>query len=497
MAETAARDDLTRDSIAQDVARWQRVLADTYNNTDLASVIVVDGYGLSVSVKHGQLVIRDGIGRHARTRIISRSDRTVRRIVVLGHAGTITLDALRWCNDIGVTLAIIDKDGTLAAATASPNPTDARLRRAQALADGTPLGDQIASFLIAEKIKGQRDLLAHWGIESSEIDAHLTRLASGEATSADAAECEARAARIYFAHWSQRVTPTYPPSQAQRIPQAWRAPFTRRSRVSRNGPRAASDPVNAMLNYTYSLGESIVRQHCNVVGLDPALGVLHRDKRYRDSMVFDLLEPLRPIIDRDVVRFIGTRTFHRTDFIETRDGTCRLSETVAHPLAGYMPSWAVQIGGVVETVSHMLAEAATGKVGTRTPLTNRQGTHPVRTPATCRDCGTTIAARRDKRCEACKTRRKRQPAPTHDTPRSNARRQTNREIAEWEAQHGADFTMTLNDYLERIRPGLANVRAKEIVAVTGMSRGYASRVQTGLDVPHRRHWEALAKLTQT
>ena len=69
-----------------------------------SSVLVVDGYGVHLHVRHGQLVVDDGIGQHRRQRRLPRAQRTVRRIVLLGHTGAVTLEAVRWCTDTGIAL---------------------------------------------------------------------------------------------------------------------------------------------------------------------------------------------------------------------------------------------------------------------------------------------------------------------------------------------------------------------------------------------------------
>lgn len=488
-----------------EIERWQSVLASIYGNARTTTpVIVADGYTVTISVHRGQLVIRDGIGRHARTRELYRSDRTVKRIVVLGHSGTITLDALRWCNDVGVTLAVIGRDGKLAAVTTNPNPFDARIRRAQAAADGTELGDRIASFLITEKIRGQNAILTGWGIESPEIELYLKKL-SKTATTAEVNEYESRSANSYFKEWSGRVRPVFRSSQNGRVPPAWLRPFGRRSPVTRSSSRVAGDPINAMLNYAYSLGEVIVRQNALILGIDPALGILHRDKRYRDSMVFDLIEPLRPVIDRDLIRYLETREFKRTDFIETPDGNCQLAEPITHTLAHYMPAWSSEIAPTVETVAHMLSTSATGKVRTRTPLTNMNGTNPTRAPRVCRDCGNTVNNARSYWCEECRTlragksrteRRKHDRRRNNsDNPKTEAKRKTADAIAEWEAENLESFPLTIDDYTVRIYPAISQLRPKEISEATGMSRGYASRIRHGQNIPHRRYWTALAALS--
>jgi CRISP-associated protein Cas1 len=82
--------------------------------------------------------------------------------------------------------------------------------------------------------------------------------------------------------------------------------------------------MNAMLNYAYGVLESQVRMQVVAVGLDPTIGILHGNARGQHGLVFDLMEPLRPIVDRKVLEFVQTRTFHPSDFTIRADGLCRL-----------------------------------------------------------------------------------------------------------------------------------------------------------------------------
>src|SRR5215208_4609294 len=95
-------------------------VADLFNRDPVDhSVAVADGYNLSLRVHHGHLIIEDGIGRHRRQRRYSRAERMLRRIAILGHTGYLTLDAIQWCADIGISLIQLDSDGRILFVSAS------------------------------------------------------------------------------------------------------------------------------------------------------------------------------------------------------------------------------------------------------------------------------------------------------------------------------------------------------------------------------------------
>jgi len=60
----------------------------------------------------------------------------------------------------------------------------------------------------------------------------------------------------------------------------------------------ATDGFNPCLNYLYGMLRNQVETAVLSVGLDPALGCMHRDGYCMPSLVFDLMEPFRPMIDK-------------------------------------------------------------------------------------------------------------------------------------------------------------------------------------------------------
>ena len=67
-------------------------------------------------------------------------------------------------------------------------------------------------------------------------------------------------------------------------------------------------------------------------GLDPIIGVLHGKFGGKHGLVYDLMEPLRPIVDRKVLEFVQSRTFHPADFTLGNNGSCRLNPELARNL---------------------------------------------------------------------------------------------------------------------------------------------------------------------
>jgi CRISPR-associated protein Cas1 len=83
----------------------------------------------------------------------------------------------------------------------------------------------------------------------------------------------------------------------------------------------ASDPVNLALNYGYGFLEGEVRKAINSVGLEPSVGFLHDSSDYqtKQSLVYDLQEPFRWLIDISVIEAFESGTLELRDFYFTGD----------------------------------------------------------------------------------------------------------------------------------------------------------------------------------
>ena len=61
------------------------------------------------------------------------------------------------------------------------------------------------------------------------------------------------------------------------------------------------DPFNTCLNYMYGMAYAQIEKIVILSGLDPTAGFYHRDSYAKPTLVFDLIEPCRPIVDKALV----------------------------------------------------------------------------------------------------------------------------------------------------------------------------------------------------
>lgn len=245
------------------------------------SLLVLDRFGLSLAVSRGHLILRDGLGRHRRERRLPRAQRTVRRIVILGHTGHISLEAVRWCHDTGIALVQLEPDGTVLLTSAPAGRDDARLRRSQAAASTNEHGLAIARALLTAKFEGQAAVLRRHNLDETPAD-QIQDLCEqlGTADLIQARELEASAANLYFGAWSAQVCCTFAERERDKVPDHWTV-FASRGSILHRGdrsPRTAADPVNALLNYGYALLEAESKLAAYALGLDPGLGIIHTDQ---------------------------------------------------------------------------------------------------------------------------------------------------------------------------------------------------------------------------
>lgn len=217
----------------------------------------------------------------------------------------------------GITLVLLDRAGRFKARVEGPVSGNVLLRRAQYRASEAP--DEIVRSFVSAKIANQRAVLQRALRDHGEgsppgqyasIEAAVDRLGFILRRVAHLNEgvealrgAEGEAAQNYFAVFDHLVRGADPDVR-----------FRGRSR------RPPLDPVNALLSFLYTLLTHDCRSAAEGVGLDPAVGFLHRDRPGRPSLALDLMEELRPVLaDRLALSLLNRRQLRARDF-ETRDG---------------------------------------------------------------------------------------------------------------------------------------------------------------------------------
>ena len=84
---------------------------------------------------------------------------------------------------------------------------------------------------------------------------------------------------------------------------------------------------NCLLSFFYSLLAHDIRSALEGVGLDPAVGYLHRERPGRPSLALDMMEEFRPYLaDRLALTLVNRRQIQPADFVRTEAGGMLLKD---------------------------------------------------------------------------------------------------------------------------------------------------------------------------
>ncbi len=456
-------------------------------------VITLFGYGINVQVDRGHLKIRDGVGidrRHAR---LPRVGHGLRRLVVVGSDGMVSLAALRWLADQDAAFTLLDRDGSILVATGPVRPSDARLRRAQSLAHDSGAALKIAIELIRQKLIAQERLVRdEFKSEDSAQVIADTRHAVIKARSSDEIrKYEAQAALAYWTVW-HRLPVTFSTEDLRRMPEHWLTFGSRMSPLTRS-PRLAVNPPNAMLNYLYAVLETEARLAISELGLDPGIGVLHNDTRNRDSLACDLMEPIRPKVDAFLLDWLRHAPLRKKWFFERGDGNCRLTSEFACELSETSRLWRQALGPIAEWIAHTLWSTTSRSLRTKAPATRltQRRKREAKGISPCVPV-TPVMSPRDAPAIPKPVRLNGRDAIAQ-ARRGEAQRRQAAVRKAWNVSDSPDW-LDEEFYRKQIQPRLSGLKVPSIRSSLSVSQAYALRIRTGHCIPHPRHWLTLARL---
>ena len=225
--------------------------------------------------------------------------------------------AMDLCAENGVGLAFLTEHGRFLARVVGPVSGNVLLRREQyRWADRPERSAAVARAVTLAKIANCRTVVLRAVRDQSEGDGteeleqaarRLGRLLETVSAAKELDEIrghEGDAARVYFGVFGRLIG----------VPEE---EFFFRGR----NRRPPLDNMNALLSFVYTLLTHDVTAALEGVGLDPAVGYLHRDRPGRPSLSLDLVEELRPVIaDRLALSMVNRRQVQASGFRRTESG---------------------------------------------------------------------------------------------------------------------------------------------------------------------------------
>ena len=247
---------------------------------------------------------------------------TLGGIVCFGNVGCSPF-LMGFCAERDVGISFLSEYGRFLARVQGPVSGNVLLRREQyRRADDMTISAEMARAVLTGKLANCRTVLQRaLRDHSDKIDADKVKHASLHINSSlkelesdlslnTLRGIEGDAARVYFNVFDHLIT-----SQKQDFF------FQDRNR------RPPLDNVNCLLSFLYTLVMHDIRSALESVGLDPAVGFLHRDRPGRPGLALDLMEEFRPFIaDRLTLSLINLSQVQKKGFKKSESGAVLMED---------------------------------------------------------------------------------------------------------------------------------------------------------------------------
>jgi len=228
-----------------------------------------------------------------------------------------------FCTENGICISFLNQHGRFLARVQGPVSGNVLLRREQyRSADNDDLSGKLAKAFVTGKVANCRTVLQRaLRDHSGKIDEEALRLALDNLnrtlkslelnqTLNEVRGLEGHAAHTYFSVFDHLI-----------VAQKDEFSFQERNR------RPPMDNVNCLLSFIYTLLVHDCRSALESVGLDPAVGFLHRDRPGRPGLALDLMEEFRPFFaDRLVLSLINLRQVQHKGFKKTEAGSVVMND---------------------------------------------------------------------------------------------------------------------------------------------------------------------------
>lgn len=278
--------------------------------------LVLSGFGTSLRVNGHVLEVSNPI--EARTETFVARQLPFDSVVVEGNSGTISFEAARFLAVHDIPVTFLRWDGSVLSTLLPPGPVAGELKLAQFTSHNDPrkraeIARAIVEVKLAKSVELLRFLSRFYPCDPRLVETEVRR-GPTEKSVLGLMGWEGRTAVAYWAELAKAVSRLWPEAR-----------FVTRKGKGKSWAQSATDPVNALLNFGYSLLEGRVRHVVNSVGLEPSVGWLHETAASKLPVVYDLQEPFRWLVDLSVIETIAGRQLDRNgDFIRTENYHVRL-----------------------------------------------------------------------------------------------------------------------------------------------------------------------------
>lgn len=247
---------------------------------------------------------------------------TLESIVCFGRVG-VSPALMGFCGHREVPISLLDENGRFLARIQGPVSGNVLLRREQyRRADSPQSSAEIARSIVLAKTANCRAVILRSlrdrpGVESAgELKSAGDRLKLVLDSLAEPLPLatvrgrEGEAAKAYFGVFDHLISGD-------------KSAFAFQGR----NRRPPLDRMNALLSFLYTLLVHDIASALEGVGLDPAVGFLHRDRPGRPGLALDMMEEFRPVIaDRLALTLVNRRQLKAEGFVETESGAVLMDD---------------------------------------------------------------------------------------------------------------------------------------------------------------------------
>ena len=269
--------------------------------------LLLQGYAVSIKLKNTRLVFTNGIdAKTGKQEIIElpASACPFDKVVIQGK-GFVGLDAMQVLAENNINVVILDKRGRLFGYFNQIRGSDPLIRQKQydCFRDEARV-EYLRKWIVKQKLESQillfREIVAgryRYLVNSDSIMAKFNLAISKIQNHLQSMERVHRLRGII--HIESSVAKIYYPTLALILKPELE--FNTRNNIRNFRPNNASDVINGLLNYGFSILSAEITKQLNALGLDCYYGFYHRNHESHLALVYDVIKPFRHLVDRSIL----------------------------------------------------------------------------------------------------------------------------------------------------------------------------------------------------
>ena len=259
-------------------------------------VKLLRGYGMGITLKDNQIILKNGKHFYEKKHEIESyfpSRFPYERLVVSGR-GIISTEAIKTLSENNINVILTDSFGKLVSSLNFPMVSGIGSRNRMGQYDtfrDEPKITYLQRQLLDSKFQSQINFLSTLKEDSEKMISLLKSLQQDipNYNLRKLVQIEAQASRQYFKLYSTFFDEKYNFD-------------SRHGMGSSKTKQNATDVINALLNYGYTVLAGEISKQINGLGLDPYFSFYHKNHESFQSLTYDVIEPFRWLVEKTVYR---------------------------------------------------------------------------------------------------------------------------------------------------------------------------------------------------